>query len=208
MELKDVASLRDFVRTRIPTRGTGTCYSAWVLIWYPDGGNVGHASMFIGDILETSPYVSWWPQTEDKKIMFGKYPSRIACMGNTSSTTYRSDARTEGNPPDVIYGLMNLDESAMKTAWYDICHKAGGSSFRTVGKNCANIVGRVINAGLIASPLRARAFGYMQGGFLPCTPKRVGVACNYLRDKDLAIKISLHTKSLNLNPFKRLLRLR
>jgi len=164
--------------------------------------------MFIGDILETSPYVSWWPQTEDKKIMFGKYPSRIACMGNTSSTTYRSDARTEGNCPDVIYGLMNLDESAMKTAWYDICHKTGGSSFRTVGKNCANIVSRIINAGLIGSPLRAKTFGYMQSGFLPCTPKRVGIACNYLRDKDLAVKIIVHAKSLNLNPLKRLLRLR
>ena len=104
MELKDVASLRDFVRTRTPTRGTGTRYSAWVLIWYPDGGNVGHASMFIGDILETSPYVSWWPQTEDKKIMFGKYPSRIACMGNTSSTTYRSD-----HVPKVTHQMLFMD---------------------------------------------------------------------------------------------------
>lgn len=108
----------------------------------------------------------------------------------------------------MIYGLMNLNEIAMKAAWYDICHKRGGSSFRTVGKNCADIVGRVIIAGLVASPLRARVFGYMQGGVLPCTPKRVGVACNYLRDKGAAVKISLHAKSLNLNPVKCLLRLR
>jgi hypothetical protein len=208
MELKDVLSLRNVVRSRIPTENRGTHYNAWVLIWYPDGGNVGHASMFIGDIQETSPYVSWWPQTEDKKIMFGKYPSRISCQGNTSTTTYRSDAHTEGNAPDVVYGLVNLDESAMKIAWHDICHKAGGSSFRTVGKNCADIVSRVINAGLIGSPFRAKAFGCMHGGFLPCTPKRVGIACNYLRDKDVALKISLHAKSLNLNPVKRLLKLR
>lgn len=209
MESTPVTELRDFVKRRAFTPETGSRYSAWVLIWYPSGGNAGHASMFIGDILETSLYVSWWPYVEnDQKVLFGKYPSKISAQGGTDSTTYSFDFRAEGGLPDVIYGLMNLNEIAMKTAWYDICHKRGGSSFRTVGKNCADIVGRVINAGLIASPLHARALGYMQGGVLPCTPKRVGMACNYLRDKNLAVKISTQTKSMNLNPVKRLLRLR
>ena len=208
MELKDIAGLKDFVKRRATLPKAGSQYNAWVLIWYPHGGNAGHASMFIGDISETSPYVSWWPHTEDKKILFSKYPSRIAYVGDTSTTNYDLDAYAESSPPDVIYGLIDLNENAMKMAWYDICHKKGGSSFRTAGKNCANIVSRVINAGNTDSHLRTRAFGYMQGGFIPCTPKRVAVACNYLRDKDLAVKISLHAKSLNLNPVKHLLRLR
>ncbi|MBU9818245.1 hypothetical protein J1781_25790 [Rahnella sp. C60] len=209
MDATDIRELRDFVKIRTFTPETSSRYSAWVLIWYPHAGSAGHASMFIGDILETSLYVSWWPEAGDaKKVLFGKFPSRISAHGNADLTTYRSDAYAEGGLPDVIYGLMNLNEHMMKMAWYDICHKQGGSSFRTVGKNCADIVGRVINAGLVGSSLRAKAFDYMQGGFLPCTPKRIGIACNYLRDKNMAVKISLHAKSLNLNPLKFIFRLR
>lgn len=199
--LEKIDGLREFVKRMTTVDDFNVRINAWVFIWYPTADNVGHASMFIGKIVREGAYVSWWPQFEDNKILFRRYPAAI-------SEGYESDCEKEGSEPDVIYGIKSLNELSMTQAWYDICHSKETPSFRTLSKNCANILSRVLKAGLVNSPLRHRLFGLMDGDFYIPTPKRIAVVCNTLRDNNMAVEIRLSPKKRNLNPFKIALRLR
>ena len=199
--LQTVEGIREFVKQRTAFADFSQGINAWVFIWYPGDGNIGHAAMFIGPIAHESTYVSWWPRFEDDKILFRKYPAR-------PSEGYEIDCEREACDPDVIYGIRSLDEVAMKRTWHDICYSKDSPSFRTLSKNCANIVGRILKAGLINSPLRHKVFGVMDGDFYVSTPKRIAVICNLLRDNNKAVKIRMSAKTRNLNPFKTVFRLR
>ncbi|RJT34367.1 hypothetical protein [Rahnella woolbedingensis] len=199
--LQTVDGIREFVKQRTAFVDFNQVINAWVFIWYPGDGSIGHAAMFIGPIAHESTYVSWWPQFEDNKILFRKYPAR-------PSTGYELDCEREACEPDVIYGLKSLDEAAMLQAWREICHSKASPSFQILSKNCANIVGRVLKSGLINSPLRHRVFGILDGDFYVFTPKRIAVICNLLRDNNKAVKIRMSAKTRNLNPFKIAFRLR
>ncbi|MFX2610772.1 hypothetical protein [Enterobacter mori] len=188
---------------------------AWVLIWYMHPGCVGHASMFIGDISSRSRYVSWWPErdvleTEGRKSLIRKLPARVDYFsdGEFSTTTYEEDFKEEHRLPDVVYGLQGLDQRQMEEAWKDICcGKTYVPSFSLLGKNCASIVRRVLKAGLSHTPFRYRVFGFMDGDFYVCTPKRIAVVCDQLRDSNMAIKIKLRAGG-GFTPLQSILRLR
>lgn len=199
--LQTVDGIKKFIEKRIPSDVINHKINAWVFIWYTGGGNLGHAAMYIGPIAYESTYVSWWPQFEDDKFLFRKYPAR-------ASDGYERDCSREDCSPDVIYGLKSLDEAAMLHAWREICFSKASPSFQSLSKNCAHIVARVIKAGLVNSPLRHSVFGMLDGNFYVQTPKRIAVVCNELRNKNMAVKLVLAAKTVNLNPFKIAFRLR
>ncbi|QLK61715.1 hypothetical protein GE278_13425 [Enterobacteriaceae bacterium Kacie_13] len=199
--LERIDGLRAFLQRMTTVDDFNIKINAWVFVWYPTSANVGHVSMFIGKIVHGGAYVSWWPGYEDNKIFFRRYPAAI-------SAGYENDCESEGSEPDVIFGIKSLNELAMIQAWRDICHSKDSPSFRTLSKNCANIVGKVLKAGLVNSPLRHKLFGINDGNFYIPTPKRIAVVCNNLRDHNLAVKIRLSPKTRNLNPFNIALRLR
>lgn len=206
-ELSTTQGLNYFIKRRISEEMSG--YDAWVLIWYLHDDCVGHASMFIGDISSNSQYVSWWPAIRDNKVFFKKSPARVEKMddGSYKTSSYELDYQSEHRAPDVIYGLKNLNTRSMVTSWLNICSKEPPPTFRTTGKNCADIVQRVIKAGLCHSPLRHYIFGFMDGEFYIHTPKRVAVICNKLRDNNMAVKIKVRARH-GFMPVQSLLRLR
>lgn len=199
--LEKIEDIRTFAKCRTSWNEFNEEINAWVFIWYPSDDNVGHISMYIGKIAHDSTYVSWWPLYHDSKILFKHYPAAF-------SLGYEEDCERERTVPDVIYGIKSLDERAMKESWHNILHSKDSPSFRTISKNCSNIVGRVIKAGLANSPLRHKLFGFMDGNFYIPTPKRIAVVCNTLRDNNLAVKIRLSPKKKSFSPLLTALRLR
>ncbi|WP_459176488.1 hypothetical protein [Ewingella americana] len=197
--LEQTQGIRDFIRRKVISSDIDQV-NAWVFIWYANSHDMGHASMFIGDISKQSSYVSWWPQYHGHVSYFVKYPAGV-------SNGYEADCSLEKRVPDVVYGLKGLDDYAMRIAWRDICIKEN-ASFTLMSKNCSSIVRRILKAGLVHSPLRHKVFGVMDGGFYTCTPKRVAVVCNNLRDNNMAVKIKMHAKLDHSSIFDVIFRLR
>jgi hypothetical protein len=121
-----------------------TAVTARVYIWYPEDGNVGHASMHIGS--HTDPkgnqrYVSWWPE------------SRASLIGTRrgESRCYNSDCRSEGSkenpkPPHVTYEIEGMAVDLIKAEW-DVIRTKDGAKYRMLAKSCWTVVARVLIAG-------------------------------------------------------------
>ena len=208
--------IQDFIAAK-----SWDCYfkneiNAWVFVWYPEDGHLGHAAMLIGDLSIESPYVSWCPKNTREGILefFRKSPSLRQSTLNPETqnyefetSSYDMDCFSEENSPHVIYGLRGLDVREMQMAWHNIVSREN-SSFSPLSKNCASIVSRVLKAGLTRSPLRHRVLGVFYGGQYIWTPKRIAVICNLLRDNNAAWKIVVPERNSKKSLFKTLIRLR
>lgn len=189
---------------------------AWVFVWYPEGDNIGHVSMVIGDLNRNSSYVSWWPikKVSGARDFFSKGLSKRSTEFDreTNSMKYKTcgytdDFLSEGNCPHVIYGLRTVNARDMENEWRQIVSKQN-SSFIGINKNCASIVSRVLKAGLRNSLLKNRVFGVFGGDQYIWTPKRIAVVCNQLRDNNVAWKIEMPGRSSEKTFFKTIARLR
>ena len=153
--------------------------SGTVYIWYPHGGQVGHAAMHIGQHTENNSnewYVSWWPATDE------------VFMQPSQKNTYQTDLSPagEGGPAHVVYQLFGGDVTAMKTCWDDTRTKPA-SHYDLLKKSCSTIVARIIRAGGHHKELgMLKRASYANN--LYWTPKDVAQLCNQLRDKGVAIK--------------------
>lgn len=96
------------------------------------------------------------------------------------TSDYVSDCCSEGNAPNVVYGLRGLDIREVETAWRNIVSK-GEALFSPLSKNCAGVVSRVLKAGLEQSQLRHKVLGMFDGNQFIWTPKIIAVICNLLR---------------------------
>jgi hypothetical protein len=183
--------------------------SAVVYIWYPEGENVGHAAMYLGDptvgrvveqrydqyvnpvvrkanisLLErfNENYVSWWPL--DGAGMMDKKPQARKFF-------LEEDIVLEQSDPHVVYEIDGLDLAAMRTAWFQIKRKQG-AHYQMFRKSCATVVLRVLKAGGAFSKISgAKALWLSHNSYV--TPKNVAQLCNELRDAGHA------TKSKNAN---------
>ena len=153
---------------------------ARVYIWYPDGENIGHASMHIGDHQEPDNrnwYVSWWPQGG----------AGLTDIRDAAPNTFNGDVAAEGGQPHVVYELEHLNISTMKAEWDAIRNKPQ-AHYRLLPKNCSTIVARVLRAGGAGRHLNAvKELSYAHNAYW--TPKNVAQFCNQLRDAGQARKI-------------------
>ncbi len=124
-----------------------TPVSATVYIWYPWGGNFGHASMYIGDpnigrwveyacdrfsisgrrSVYNSSYISWWPSVTAG--VFDKAEHQTALF-------LKEDVVSECARPHVVYTLHGLNEQGMRTAWLNIRDKPN-AHYQLLRKSCA-----------------------------------------------------------------------
>lgn len=153
---------------------------ARVYIWYPEGDNIGHASMHIGDHQEpnsTAWYVSWWPAQAAGLIgAFAPAPN-----------DYNGDVAQEGGPPHVVYTLNRLNINTMKAEWDGIRNNPA-AHYRLLPENCSTIVAQVLRAGGVGQHLNIfKELSYAHN--LYWTPKNVAQLCNQLRDKGVATKV-------------------
>lgn len=157
--------------------------SATVYIWYPDGENIGHASMHIGAHQEpddTGWYVSWWPTNS----------AGLTSIELVAPNTFNQDFASEGGPPHVIYTLNEFSPTSiadMKVSW-DAIRTKPMAHYRLLPKNCSTIVARVMRAGGAGATLnKVKELSYAHNSYW--TPKNVAQFCNQLRDAGQATKI-------------------
>lgn len=153
---------------------------ARVYIWYPDGDNIGHASMHIGDHQEGDSiqwYVSWWPQDA----------AGLTDTILSAPNTYDDDVAAEGGAPHVVYTINTLNINVMKASW-DAIRTKPQAHYRLLPKNCSTIVARVLRAGGAGLHLnKVKELSYAHNSYW--TPKNVAQFCNQLRDAGQATKI-------------------
>ena len=97
-------------------------------VWYPTGGNVGHASARIG----TQGYVSWWPTGDWKRSLPG------------GAQTFDDDVAAEGRQPDASHTVVGLDEAAGLRWWRALVQ--GGGAYQAARYNCAWAVINMLKA--------------------------------------------------------------
>ncbi len=121
--------------------------TATAYIWYPHGGQVGHASLRIGDPADlhydgldsTESYVSWWPAE-------GQQHGLRLLRADSQQKTYFDDQDEEGGLYHVKYDLYGLDVYAMQEMWEAIRDKEE-SHYKFIDKNCSTIVSRILKTG-------------------------------------------------------------
>jgi hypothetical protein len=172
--------------------------SATVYIWYPWGGNFGHASMYIGDpnigrwveyacdrfsisgrrSVYNSSYISWWPSVTAG--VFDKAEHQTALF-------LKEDVVAECARPHVVYTLHGLNEQGMRTAWLNIRDKPN-AHYQLLRKSCATVVLSVLKAGGALEKLSLAKRGWFSNN-LYLSPKNVAQVCNELRDAGFATKV-------------------
>lgn len=131
--------------------------SGSVYIWYPKDRNVGHCSLQIGENNSPENYVSWWPDGTAK--FSGRnnvLTSFVLHNDEIKQAPYvlipkEYDIQAENEQPHVTYHLHPdcFDLVKIQAAWQRIKTKSN-PHYRMIGKNCADIVGRILTEGASA----------------------------------------------------------
>jgi RHS repeat-associated protein len=100
----------------------------------------GHSSV---DINNGDTHISWWPQSDGREYTFGD-SIPIYDASAYPNQTLANDSAFEGQGPDFVIHLDNLDESAM-AAWWRSYRRS--SKWKTFGRNCSTTVAHALEAG-------------------------------------------------------------
>jgi hypothetical protein len=185
--------------------------TARVFIWYPDGGHIGHAAMYIGNYevgknfelsLDPESPHHVLPSALERRVGFqgvhynDNYVSWWPDDGGAGVTSPKAgadpmlglykDVEAEHSEPHVVYDIYGLDVSAMRTAWRAARDKQG-AHYQLYRKNCSDLVLRILVAGRALSKLSALTAAWFGHNALT-TPKKVAQLCNELRDAGWALK--------------------
>lgn len=158
--------------------------SGSVYIWYPKNENVGHCSLQIGDRNYPEHYVSWWPDSTAKILGRNNVlNSQFIHNNEIKQAPYilipkEYDLQLENGPPHVTYHLHDdyFNSVKMQDTWTQIKTKSN-PHYRMVGKNCADIVGKVLTEG--ASGTCRNYVAKARHGLLT-TPRDIAVMLNQL----------------------------
>ena len=193
--------------------------SGKVFIWYPGHGNIGHASMYLGniaigekfemtlDVRNRSSYRSLDQQevglltlTHYNDNYVSWWPKNVG--GNVSVAAFYDRAspspglwkdvqRENFQKPHVAYDVYGLDVPEMRQTWLRI-RDAKGARYDGVRKNCADIVLRVLLAGGAGDKLSFLKRMYYANNVIT-KPRDVAAFCNQLRDAGYAEKTKTGT---------------
>lgn len=121
-------------------------------VWYPDlrGGNIGHASIKVGDT-----YMSWWPYAGSKmEILKGI----IGSGSGFRTPAYPDDVSAEGKDPDYVGDHFGWDNAKAIAYWTSQCLpsyalalaeivRAGSPAhYQFLTCNCATMVINILRA--------------------------------------------------------------
>lgn len=135
-------------------------------------------------------YVSWWPKlgtgASAVSIMFLKQQSQ-------NMPDLAKDIFEERGNPHVVYTIFGLSISLMLNKWSLIKNKYEHvddkhTSYSFGGKNCAQIVMRVLKAGGVKNMLAGGLRGYWLSHSGIWTPKKVAMVCDELKRRGHAEK--------------------
>jgi hypothetical protein len=113
-----------------------------VYIWLPEGGNVGHTSLQLGEVGDPEvTYISWWPATNLDPLK--------KAQGVTHSLA--EDIECESRLPDITIELemlkngQGLNEGAIRNWWANF--QSQNVKYGLGGKNCSWVVVSALKAG-------------------------------------------------------------
>lgn len=144
--------------------------------------NIGKEFWFSDDGATQQNYVSWWPSEGASFGVLGALFGKNQKGGFT--LCLMDDVENEGYLPDHVIELQTTakQEGQMMAEWKSVLNKKGGSSYKTLRKNCSTICSRVLHAGgfhakkwavdnnFVWSPADIRALAVASGGtMLPWT---------------------------------------
>lgn len=177
--------------------------SASVFIWYPEGGNIGHASMYIGGHEVGITFEGPIDPTARHRVNQRDLDAPITSTGKYYNDYYVSwwpelesvpptdpqarakptvglhkDISREDSPPHVVYRVWGLDEAAMRAEWRTVRNNPD-AQYHLYLENCSDLVVRILRAGNALSKLNfAQAAWY--GYNAVATPRKVAQLCNEL----------------------------
>jgi hypothetical protein len=164
--------------------------SGKVFIWYPSNGNIGHASLQIGNTYSPDRYVSWWPEGTAKPFRKEKARETWFYIGETfqkgKHATLQTDISDEGEEAHVTYLLKEdyFSEALMLEEWNKIEQKTD-AHYMLFSKNCSHIVSRVLAAGYCGEN---NTFNLLTKNWHITKPRSIASALNNLRSKNQVIK--------------------
>ena len=146
-----------------------------VYVWLPRAGQVGHASMRLGN----GTYISLWPaenktgkKKKRKKVGKGKKEPH-----NERSESLEEDIENEGRQYDSYFDIYGLDETAMQRWWDNF-----SSRWNLLGQNCCQTVIDGLRVGGSERRLNFLARAYYAVTLL-WTPFRVMTYCSQMRKR-------------------------
>ena len=151
-----------------------------VYVWLPRLGQVGHASMELGN----GTYISLWPgeskagkskKKKDKKKKSEKKKKTKKDPYNERSESWYEDIENEGRWHDQSFKFEGLDEDAIQRWWDDF-----NTSWNLFGQNCCKTVIDGLRIGGSESRLSFMARSYYAVTLL-WTPFRVMTYCSQMR---------------------------
>lgn len=164
--------------------------SGVAFIWYPSGGNIGHASLQIGSTYSPDRYVSWWPEGTAKPFRKEKARESWFYIGDTfqkgKHATLQTDISDEGEEAHVTYLLKEdyFSENLMLAEWNRIEQKPN-AHYMLLSKNCSHIVSRVLAAGYRGEN---NIFSVLTKNWHITKPRNIATTLNNLRSKNQVIK--------------------
>lgn len=166
--------------------------SGIVFIWYPSNGNIGHASLQIGNTYSHDKYVSWWPEGTAKPFRKEKCRETWFYLGDTfqkgKHSTLQTDISDEGEKAHVTYVLKEdfFSEDLMLQEWNKI-EKKQDAHYILLSKNCSHVVSRVLAAGYSS---RNSIFKSLTKSWHITTPRDIAGKLNHLGAQNQVIKSS------------------
>lgn len=169
--------------------------SGVVFIWYPSNGNVGHASLQIGNMYQPDRYVSWWPEGTAKPFRKENARETWFYIGDSfqkgKHATLQTDINDEGEVAHVTYLLLSdfFSEEKMLSEWQSIESKTN-AHYLLLSKNCSHIVSRVLAAGYKKNNEK---LNILTKGWYVTKPRDIANLLNYFRAKGQVIKAKSNT---------------
>ncbi len=120
--------------------------SVKVYIWLPQGGNVGHSSLQIGE----AAYMSFWPDRAKKGFITSAIRSlTMNVMRQPLYQDYSLDRAKEGFDP-IVLDLENLNEAAMIEYWEKV--KDSELVYKLAEFNCSTVIANALYIGSNLKP--------------------------------------------------------
>lgn len=117
-----------------------------VHIWLPQGGNVGHSSLQIGE----TGYMSFWPDKAKKGFVSSIIRHfTMNVMRRPLYQNYEFDREKEGFDPIVI-DLENMNEAAMQEYWEKI--RESELAYKLAEFNCSTVIANALYIGSKLQP--------------------------------------------------------
>ena len=140
MQTAKLIEARTHIQIRLKFEEMGNELTVTVYVWLPRGGQVGHASMCLGN----GTYISLWPGEDKmgKKKKRKKIEKEKKEHHNERSESLEEDIDNEGRSYDKSFVFEGLDIDAIQQWWDNF-----NTRWSLLGQNCCKTVIDGLRAG-------------------------------------------------------------